>query len=250
MARMTLLEMVQNIMSASSDFAVNSINDLEQSLTVAEHIKTQYYILIDGKEWAFLKGLDKLQSLSDPTQPTKLKFPDNVAKIRYLSYDITGPSDTRTQVREMRFVDPEVFLINSQAMDDSASNVVTSVDSRGIKLNFFNDRAPTCYTTFDNEYAYLDSYNINVESTVNGAKTTCNTIITPTWTMEDTFIPKLPDNMFSLLLEQSRVRCNFYMKEFSDDLGQANSKDLYVNAKTREFKKDGGIKYANWSRKR
>jgi len=57
MAKLTLLEMTQDIMSDMDSDDVNSINDSVEALQVAQIIKTTYYNIIDGKNYAFLYEL-------------------------------------------------------------------------------------------------------------------------------------------------------------------------------------------------
>ena len=106
------------------------------------------------------------------------------------------------------------------------------------------------WTTFDQRYVYLDSYNSTEESTVQGSKTIINTIIKPEWSLSDTFIPQLPENMFTLLLERSRLASNYYLREMGDELAKRKAMVLFNNAKSKEVRKDGGRRYVDYSRKR
>ena len=54
MAKMNLLAMTQDILSDMDSDDVNSINDSVEALQVAQIIKTTYYNIIDGKNYAFL----------------------------------------------------------------------------------------------------------------------------------------------------------------------------------------------------
>ena len=54
MAKLTLLQMTQDIMSDMDSDDINSINDSVEALQVAQIIKTTYYNIIDGKNYAFL----------------------------------------------------------------------------------------------------------------------------------------------------------------------------------------------------
>jgi hypothetical protein len=49
MAKMTLLEMTQDILSDMDSDEVNSINDSVESLQVAQIIKTTYFNIVNGR---------------------------------------------------------------------------------------------------------------------------------------------------------------------------------------------------------
>ena len=51
---MTLLEIVQDILSDMDSDEVNSINDSVESLQVAQIVKTAYYNIVDGKDYPWL----------------------------------------------------------------------------------------------------------------------------------------------------------------------------------------------------
>ena len=54
MAKMTLLEMTQDILSDMDSDEVNSIATTSESLQIAQIIKTAYYNIIDGRDFPFL----------------------------------------------------------------------------------------------------------------------------------------------------------------------------------------------------
>ena len=81
MAKMTLLDIVQDIMSDMDSDEINSISDTAESLQVAQIVKTTYYNIIDGKNYAFLYELFKLTASGTDDRPTHMKLPEDIIKI-------------------------------------------------------------------------------------------------------------------------------------------------------------------------
>ena len=62
MAKMNLLAMTQDILSDMDSDEVNSITESVEALQVAQIIKTTYYNIIDGKDYAFLYELFQMDA--------------------------------------------------------------------------------------------------------------------------------------------------------------------------------------------
>ena len=84
MAKMTLLEMVQDIMSDMDSDEVNSINDSQEATQVAQIIKSTYYNIIDGRDMPFLYELFQLQPI--------LYWFRTVGKLSCFKSDAIGPA--------------------------------------------------------------------------------------------------------------------------------------------------------------
>lgn len=85
-AKMTLLEMTQNILSSMESDEVNSISDTVEAEQVATEIRTAYYELMSTLNQPSKKALISLEPSNDPERPNVLKIPDNVIKVDWIKY--------------------------------------------------------------------------------------------------------------------------------------------------------------------
>ena len=84
MAKMTLLEMVQDIMSDMDSDEVNSINDSQEATQVAQLIKSTYYNIIDGRDMPFLYELFQLEALGDSSKPSHMRLPEDIIDLKFI----------------------------------------------------------------------------------------------------------------------------------------------------------------------
>ena len=203
MAKQTLLDMVQNILSSLSGSKVNSISDTEEAEEIAEIIKETYFDLFSNKDTPEHEELIKLEGLSDINKPNYLKVPVSVEKFKLLKYDISEDSSIR--YRDLTFVQPPEFLdiVLSRNTEDSSTDAIE--DTSGIKLPIRNDKMPDLYTMFDDEHVVCDSYDSTVDSTLQASKTLCLAKVEPVFTISDNFVPDIDSNQFPLLLQESKA---------------------------------------------
>ena len=215
---MTLLEMVQNILSAMDAEEVSSIGDTIESMQVAEEIKTTYYENFGNLEVRNRFDIIQLDALADSTdKPNVLMIPTEVDHIEWIKYNkgtIAEPNYYDVQyLCQKDFLD-HVFLNKSGTL---ASVKLPGDDEVPYQIN--SVQHPTYYTIFDDVYIVFDSYNSNVESTVENSKSVAYAEVLPTWSATDTFIPDLHSKFFPWLLAEAKSAC------FINYKGVSNSKE-------------------------
>ena len=223
MPKMTLIDMVQDILSDMNSDEVNSINDTVESLQVAQIIKSTYFNIIDGKDWPHLYQLYQLTPYADVAKPTHFYLPDNAIEVEWLKYNTKVLSTDKDALRDIQYKSPKEFMQILDARDSSASYVTVVEDNSAIDFNIYNDRVPSYYTSFDNETIILDAFINTLESTLQGSKTQVYGKMYPTWTMADSFIPDLPTQSFSYLLNEAKATCFLRIKEMADGKAEQHS---------------------------
>ncbi len=148
-AKMSLLEIVQNILSAMDSDEINSVEDSVEALQVAEVVKETYFGLLLSESSPSQKQLLQLESLSDTDYPNYLKIPDNVKSIDELAYDYQ--TDDQTDYQDLCYLDPKSFLLKSRNRS-GLEGTVEVTDSSGVRLWVSNNANPQYWTTFDNQY--------------------------------------------------------------------------------------------------
>lgn len=249
MASMTLLEIVQDILSDMDSDEVNSINDTVEALQVAGIVKSTYFNIIDGRDWPHLYEFFQLDPSGTDARPTHMALPSDVLDVRYIKYNVRTSTDTKDKYTLIKYKTPEEFMEAVDARDSSESRVTQVTDPTSILINILNDVAPTFYTSFDNVNIVMDAYDSDVDTTLQQSKTQCYGKVYPTWTVSDTFTPDLPLNMFSYLLNESKSTCFARLKQLGDQKSEQHSITQRRRMSQEAWRVKNGITYPNFGRK-
>lgn len=207
MAKLTVLEMVQDILNDLDSDEVNSINDTVEAVQIAQQIKTSYFELIGNRNWPHLKSLFQLTGLADATTPTHFLLPEDVKEIDNLvlvRYNKRKAADTRDKYATVDYLTPEGFLQQINGRNSSESNIQTVTDLGGANLYIRNDIAPSFWTSFDDEHLVFDAFDLGVDATLQTSKTQAVGFREPAFTIADSFIPDLPSEVFPALLAEAK----------------------------------------------
>lgn len=248
MPKYTLLDMTQDILSDMNSDEVNSITDSAESLQVANIIKSTYFNLIDGRDWPHLYKLYSLTSYADVNRPTHFYVPESVIEVDWLKYNVKLLPTDKDHLRDILYKSPKEFMAILDARDSTSSIVKVVEDPSTIELNIYNDRVPSYYTSFDNETIVLDAYLNTLEATLQGSKTQGYGKVYPTWTMSDSFIPDLPTQSFSYLLNEAKSTCFARLKEMSDQKSEQHSITQRRRQSQASWRVADTVKYVSYGR--
>lgn len=253
MAKYTVLDMTQNILSALSSDEVNSISDTVESMQVAQILKNTFNNVITRAGLPEHNELFQLDPSLDLYAPVLMYVPDNVSKLEWVKYfnsntdpestggdhdinvDIT-PSVDDTTVPPPGYIYVTVLPIG-QFLDMTASYNPTESDVEsftfsnqynGIANDFTfyykNSGQPSYCTVISNKYVVFDSYDATQDSTLQSAKTMCWGQVVPVFKLEDSFIPDLDDQQFPLLINEAKSLAFFEMKQIPHPKAEQESK--------------------------
>ena len=245
---MTLLEMTQDILSDMDSDEVNSINDSVESLQVAQIIKTTYYNIIDGRDYDFLYELFQLDASGTSSRPTHMKLPENIIDLKYIKYNCKTLTDTKDKYLKIKYLMPEDFMEVVDSRDSSKSNVTVVTDPTGISINVMNDKAPEYFTSFDDENLVFDSYDSQVDTTLQNNKTQCHGKRSVAFTLSDSFTPDLPVQMFSYLLAEAKSTSFVTLKQMANAKAEQVSVSLIRRMSQDAWRVKNGIHYPNYGR--
>lgn len=248
MAKMTLLDIVTEILSDMTSDPVNSISDTFEAQQVAKIVRRTYFNLYNEKVWPHTGQLFQLTSSGDSTRPTHMRIEDDVSSIEWVKYECRKLGDTKANPQTIRYMRPEEFIDYVLSRDTSADNVETIIDYRGTPLFILNDHAPTYWTTFDDENLVFDSYDQEVDDTLKTSKTQVFGYAEPVWRMENTFVPDMPSKAFSLLVAEAKSQAFIKLKEvFSQKDEQAATRQRgWLSREKRRA--NPGTKYPDYGR--
>ena len=245
---MTLLEMTQDILSDMDSDEVNSINDSVESLQVAQIIKTTYYNIIDGRDYDFLYELFQLDASGTSSRPTHMKLPENIIDLKYIKYNCKTLTDTKDKYLKIKYLMPEDFMEVVDSRDSSKSNVTVVTDPTGISINVMNDKAPEYFTSFDDENLVFDSYDSQVDTTLQNNKTQCHGKRSVAFTLLDSFTPDLPVQMFSYLLAEAKSTAFVTLKQMPNAKAEQISNSQKRRMSQDAWRVKNGIHYPNYGR--
>ena len=246
---MTLLEMVQDILSDMDSDEVNSISDTVESLQVAQIIKSTYYNIIDGRDYPFLHELFQLDGNGTVARPTHMKLPDTIIDLDWIKYNKKKNTETRNKYEKVQYETPEDFLDLINKRDSSASSVQIVTDSTGIQLNILNNKAPEYFTSFDDETLVFDSFDSTIDSTLQNSKLQCYGKRSVVFSIFDSFIPDLPVQMFSYLHNEAKSTCFARLKQIADAKSEQNSVSQKRRMSQDAWKIVKGIQFPHYGRK-
>lgn len=249
MPKLTLLEIVQDILNDMDSDPVNSINDTVEAQQIAQSVKTTYNNIIDGKEWPHLYELFQFTALGNVLKPNYLEIPETIVNVDFIKYNVRKSTETKDNFVDIIYKTPEDFLDLVNRRDSSLATVQVVTDFSGVSLNILNNKSPQYYTTFDEQYIIFDSFDNVVNSTIISSKSSGRGRRNVIFTLTDSFVPDLPIQMFSYLLNESKAAAFINFKQMQNGKAEQNSISQRRRMSGDAWKVSGGIKYPNYGRK-
>jgi len=250
MPKMTVLEMVQDILSDMDSDEVNSISDTVESMQVAQVIKTTFYEIIDGVDvWPHLETLVQLEGLGLTAKPTHMQLPETLSFIEWIKYNKRTATDTKDKYTTVAYKSPSDFMDYLNLRDSSASTTTVVTDFSSVSLNIRNDYAPTYWTSFDDDYIVFDSHDSAVDTTLIASKTQAHGPRDVSLTLTDGAVPDLPSNAFSYLLAEAKSTCFNTLKQSANAKEEQKSKRQRYRLSNTKHRIDRSIEFAGYGRR-
>lgn len=242
----TLLDMTQQILSDMNSDQVNGVADTEESLKVANTIKTVYYEILGQRDWPWLFEITALEGVGDVNNPTKLRIPEEIVWIDFIKYNKQNPDGTgplppngkELNFQHVHWLEPYDFCNLTYRLNSDIPEV-TTVTENGVRLLIENDKHPTYWTTFDDEFVIMNAFNKDFETTLEQFNNVIRGERLPLWQMEDTFIPDLPTHMFPLLLAEATSTAFMNIKQVANQKSEQQSRRQLLTQQKRSWKTRG-----------
>lgn len=216
MAKMSLLEIVTDILNDLDSDAVNSIDDTVESQQVAQIVKSTYFALMHIRNWKGNRQLLNLIASGNASLPTHVTLPENLSELSFVNYDSHRAGQDRKIYTAIRYVYPDEFLRRQNGMNNESDYIDIIQDPSGVELLIRNDMPPTVWTSFDDKVIVFDSYDKAVDDTIQSSKIQAFGYVTPSWEMTDDFIPQLPEEAFTLLTEEAKSKASVKLRQTAD----------------------------------
>lgn len=246
--RRNLLDMVQEILSDIDSDEVESIFDTVEAEQVATILKSTYYAMMNNRDWPHLRKSVQLNGLGNPDQPTHMKIAEEVKELCFIKYNKEKNNATKKDYGDVTYLQPDHFLHKTNQEDSSSSDVRVVTDTGGIELLIRKDRAPTYYTSFNDENLVFDSYDEEVDTTLQKSKVQAMAYVIPTWSPTDDFTPDLPEHAFTALVEEAKSKAALRLAQKADEKAEqeAGRQNRWLARQARRI--NGGIQYPDYGR--
>lgn len=247
--KLTLLELVQEILNDMDGDEVNSIDDTVESQQVAQIVKSTYFAMMSNRNWPHMRKLVSLQPSGDDALPTHVTVQDSIKEMVSLNYNKARDGETRRKYEPVKWLEPDDFLRVTNRRNSDEDNIDIIVDPSSIELLIRNDLPPTYFTSFDDSVLVFDSYDKAVDDTIQESKIQARAYVMPSWEHVDDFIPDLPDEAFTALAEEAKSKASVKLKQTQDPKAEqeAGRQQRWLSRKA--WRVNGGILYPDYGRK-
>jgi hypothetical protein len=218
MAKYTLLELVQTILSSMDSDEVNSISDTVESNQVALLVKSVFFDLASDFDLPEHKTLFELTASGSSLRPTLMMIPDNVKNIDWVKYNNKLDAETHSNYKDVTYLELTRFLemVNRFRSETNIGTMDITNNSETFEILFRTDKHPTYYTSLDDDILIFDSYFSDDDTTLQKSKTMCSGSIYPVFTLSDGFTPDLNMTQFALLLNACKERAFVELKQMEN----------------------------------
>ncbi len=134
-------------------------------------------------------------------------------------------------------------------MNADNDNVIEVTDFSGSKLLITNNQPPMYWTSFDDTYIVCDSYDADVDSTLQNSKTQCLAYVETVWEHTDEFVPNLPAEAFAALEEEAKSTAFITLKQMVNTKAEQKSARQNRWLSRKAWRTAGGIQYSDFGRK-
>lgn len=205
MAKETLLDIVQSILSDADGDEVNSISDTIESQQCAECVITAFDNMVSTGQIKHHDSIVRLNATGAST-PNVMTRPEGLYDIQWVQYDKRTTASGDQRYTEIAYKAPYDFFNMQASLTDSDSTVDEVTLDSGHVMLCYNDRQPRYYTFMeDYDDIIFDAYDSDMDTNLQNSKSLAFGTILPTLANSDSATPDLPKNLFNQLKNEARA---------------------------------------------
>jgi hypothetical protein len=206
MAKETLLDFVQDILSDADGDDVNSISDTVESDQCARVIRDVWRQIVSQHDMEHIKTLKQLTATSGTT-PTVMTRPENFHALEWVRYDSKLAASDPQAYKRISYMDPDSFVEYCSQFSTSATNVEAMTLSTGHIIPIQNDRAPKYFTIMDfgSDELVFDAYNSALETNLQQSKSLAYGTFSQDLVLDDASTIDLPRHLAVLVKREARA---------------------------------------------
>ena len=243
----SLLEIVVDIANDIDTDEVNSINDTPESQQIAQIVKSTYEAIMSNRNWPHTARLVRMNSSTDNTKPNIMTFDENIKELISVYYNKAKRGETRLRYEAVKYIEPDDMLRVFYGRNTDSGTV--DVINNGAQVYIIqNNKAPEYFTSFDDSTLVFDSYDSSVDSILQSSKTQVRAYVTPIFEMRDDYIPDLPEEAFSFLIEEAKSKSAYKIAQKPDEKAEQESRRQNQWLSRKAWRVEGGVKYQRYGR--
>jgi hypothetical protein len=229
--RMTLIDMVQDILSSMDSDEVDSIDDTTEAMQVARVIRSTYYDIITRLDAPEHYDYYNLLPTTSAT-PTIMTLPSNALTLESIKYNIieTSLGDTLPNLVDVDMQEKDTFFNQMYLLMSQDNTINFTHDSKNFYC--YTDRAPSKYTSYDDYTIVFDAYNSAEDTNLQSSKTMAYGMLGPTFSFDDAFIPDLDARQFPLLLNESKVLAHAEQKQTQHPVAAQRARKAWIKSQS------------------
>lgn len=235
----TLLDLTQLILSSMDSDEVNSIDDTVESQQVAKVIQTVYYDIVNRANIPQNYTFFQLDASADSSKPVLMTIPSgyqNVNKVKYNKATVDFPQLTMEDVCPLPLEDFLTRMYQYNTTEDNIETFEHTIGTSTVTFVYRNDFAPAYYTAFDDNTIIFDSYDADVDTTLQKSKTLAWGKKNIQFLMIDSYEPELDDKQFALLINEAKSLAFQEAKQTQHPLADRNARRDWVNVQKNKTK--------------
>ena len=233
----TLLDYTQAILSSCDSDEVNSINDTVESAQVVKILKTCFEEIVARADLSEHFTLFELEASGDNTKPTKMTRPTDVYSLEWIKYNVETATDTDDNFRLVTFLPLDQFLTRMHSLresDDTVGSFTETIGTSSITFYYRDDTAPCYWTTFDDHTIIFDSYDSDVDTTLQKTKTLAYGKKAQTWTESDSFVPFIDAEHSVLLLNEAKSLAFAELKQAAHQKAEMSAHKMWIDVQKKK----------------
>lgn len=250
MAKQSLLDIVQEILSDMNSDSVNSISDTIEATQVANMVRRTFYNLYNDRAWPHTARLMRLNSSADGNRPTHMIMDEEVIRVDWVKYNKQKDAADTLRYVDIHYKTPEDFIDFVMARDSTKDNMLTVIDYNGTPLIIQTDAFPTYYTSFDDEHLVFDSFDSTQDSILQHSKTQVYGLVEPEFLLEDDFVPDIPVKAFPYFVSEAKSVAFLKIKEVFSQKDEQHASRQKGWLSLEKHRTGGGIRTPNYGRRR
>lgn len=247
MTKRSLLEIVQEIANDLDTDEINSINDTSEGMQIANIVKATYQAIMSNRNWPHTSKLVNIASSTDNTKPNVMRLDENIKELISVYYNKAKVTDTKLVYKPVRYVQPDDMLRIFYGRNSDDDNTMV-VNDNGQVYVIKTNLAPRYFTSFNDNDLVFDSYDVAVDDILQASKTQVRAYVTPAFRLVDDFIPDLPEEAFSFLIEEAKSKSSMKIAQKVDQKAEQESKRQNQWLSRKNWRVNGGIKYVRFGR--
>jgi len=242
----TLLDMVQLILSSMDSDEVNSIGDTAESLQVANIIRTSYDDLLARMDFPERFNLCSLEDSVDTTLPIKMLRPNSLDKLIWIKYNKQALGETSTRFEPVGYKTPEDFVeyVSGFRIDSDRRGEYSPLGTN-LNLYYRSNSAPTYWTSFNDNDCYFDSYDSDVDTTLQASKTLVYGKLNTGFILDDLWKPALDADQASLLFNEAKAMVFAELKQTTHARAEKKVREAMIKAQTSKNAMPGSYPFIN-----